>query len=44
VNSLKQSVIDDVEFLKSSPYISKEIKVHGYVMDMLETGALIPVL
>jgi len=40
---LKQSVIDDVEFLKSSPYISKEIKVHGYVMDLLKSGSLIPV-
>lgn len=42
-NSLKQSVIDDVELLKASPYISKEIKVHGYVWDMLESGTLIAV-
>jgi hypothetical protein len=43
MNSLKQSVKDDVAFLEASPYIKKGIKVHGYVFDMLESGLLIPV-
>jgi carbonic anhydrase len=41
--SLKQSVKDDVEFLKTSSYIGKEVRVHGFVFDLLESGQLIPV-
>lgn len=37
---LEQSVRDDVKFLKASPYIKKEIRVSGYVFDLLKTGKL----
>jgi carbonic anhydrase len=40
---LEQSVRDDIKFLKASPYIKKEIRVSGYVFDLLKTGKLIAV-
>jgi hypothetical protein len=43
LHSLKKSIKDDVEFLKNSIYIGKEVKVHGYVFDLLESGQLFPV-
>jgi carbonic anhydrase len=43
ITSLKKSVEEDVDFLKNSPYIKKDIKVHGYVFDLLDKGILIPV-
>ena len=37
--SLTRSVQDDVEFLRASPFVKKDLKLHGYVIDIL-TGKL----
>ena len=34
IRSLEQSVRDDVEIVKSSPYLSKDLKVLGFVYDI----------
>ena len=39
--SFEQSVIDDIKYLKSSPYIAKTIKIQGFVFDMLKSGRLL---
>lgn len=41
--SLKQSVKDDVTFLKASPYINKGIHLDSYVFDLLGSGRLVKV-
>lgn len=43
-NSLEQSVRDDIEILKTSPYIPKKLadNCHGFVYD-IKTGLLTPV-
>ena len=40
VISLKESVREDIAFLKASPYIKKSIKLHEYVFDLLDSGRL----
>jgi hypothetical protein len=38
-SSFDESVIEDLRFLEASPYISKDTKVRGFVLD-LATGQL----
>ena len=33
-HSLKQAVIDDMEVVKASPYLRKDLKVLGYLFDI----------
>ena len=37
--SLERSVREGVEFLRTSPFVKKELKLHGYVIDVV-TGKL----
>ncbi|MCJ1244986.1 hypothetical protein MMC30_002187 [Trapelia coarctata] len=39
IANLEEAVQTDVKFLKSSPYLKEELKVHGYIFD-LKTGLL----
>ncbi|MCJ1384035.1 hypothetical protein MMC17_007151 [Xylographa soralifera] len=36
---LERSVREDVEYLRTSPFVKKELKLHGYVIDII-TGEL----
>ncbi|MCJ1415925.1 hypothetical protein MMC32_002260 [Xylographa parallela] len=36
---LERSVREGVEFLRTSPFVKKELKLHGYVIDVV-TGKL----
>ena len=39
-DSLEQSVREDIDYLRSSSYIDKSIRLHGFVFDLLDTGLL----
>jgi len=32
---VEESVREDVEFLRTSPFVKKELKIHGYVIDII---------
>ena len=42
IRNLEQSVIDDVEYIRNHPLISKHIPIYGYIYDV-KTGKLIEV-
>ena len=35
-HSLKKAVIEDMEILKASPYLSKSVKVLGFLFDIFD--------
>lgn len=34
--SMKQSIVDDMDTLKASPYLKKDLKVFGFLFDIIK--------
>ena len=33
---MKQSILDDMDMVKASPYLRKDLKVHGFLFDIIK--------